>query len=186
LCATQFPSSTSAQPRPDAGTQSRPDFSGVWIAPAEPAVVPAASDPRAPSGGVGAPFRIGDMGSGWGSPVTVVQSGNRLTVEYPFFSAYDLQPPLKFTYALDGTESRNSVMMGRGLQEQRSRTGWTGSTLVITTQHTLANPADGRTITAEVRQSLTLQSPASLLIETTRAGVLGGSATTTRYVYTKR
>ena len=44
----------------------------------------------------------GSPGSGWGTPLTIAQDSTRLTVEYSFFSRYDLQPPLQFTYALDG------------------------------------------------------------------------------------
>ncbi len=169
-----------------AGAAQRPDFSGVWIAAVERPTGAAAGDPRAPSGGVGARFNIGDMGSGWGSPLTIAQHASRLTVEYPFFTAYDLQPPLAFNYALDGAETRNVVMMGHASQEQRSKAAWTGNALVITTFHSFTNPRDGKPAVVEVRQALTLDSPASLLIETTRGGVLGGSSTTTKSVYTRR
>ena len=126
------------------------------------------------------------MGSGWGSPITVVQDANRLTVSFAFFSNYDLQPPLKFVYTLDGSESRNTVMMGRGTHEQRSKAAWNGSALVITTLQDFPHPQDGRPVTAEVRQSLSLESPGTLSVETTRVGVLGGATTTTKTVYTKR
>ena len=68
----------------------------------------------------------------WGSNFTVVQTSTRLTVEYPFFTRNDMQPPLKFAYALDGSETRNSVMMGRGAQQQVSKAAWDGDALVIT------------------------------------------------------
>ena len=131
-----------------------------------------------------AAFRRGEMGSGWGSPLVTHEPG-RLAVEYTFFSAYDLQPRLRFTYALDGSESRNSVMIGHASVEQRSR--------VAGGEHarhhdTRARPAgaDGRAVTAEVRQALTLESPHVLRIETTRVGVLGGATNTTQATYTKR
>ena len=125
------------------------------------------------------------MGSGWGSPLTIAQDGGRLTVEYAFFGRGDMQPPLKFIYALDGSETRNSVMMGRGVQQQVSRTRWEGDTLLITTIHTFTNPATGKPMTQEVRQKLSLNSPASLVVETTRPGVLGGPSFTTTTVYQK-
>lgn len=168
-----------------AAAQQRPDFSGVWVAPAERPAGPA-GDARAPSGGMGAQFAIGNMGSGWGSPVTIDQGAERLTVEYQFFIAYDLQPPFRFIYALDGSETRNSVMMGRGVQEQHANVSWAGNTLVITTRHAFANPHDGTPMVAEVRQALTLESPTSLAVETTRVGVLGGPTTSTKTIYTKR
>ena len=75
----------------------------------------------------------GDMGSGWGSAITIAQDAKQLSVEYVFFSRYDLQPPLTFTYPLDGSEGRNTVMMGRGEQVESSRARWNGPTLIITT-----------------------------------------------------
>ena len=87
-----------------------------------------ADGPRSPSrprrrraAARGGPRGRGDMGSGWGSTITITQDAARLTVEYAFFSRGDMQPPLKFVYALDGSETKNSVMMGRGIQGQTSR-----------------------------------------------------------------
>ena len=125
------------------------------------------------------------MGSGWGSSITITQDGAKLTVEYAFFGRGDMQPPLKFLYALDGSETKNSVMMGRGMQMQTARTAWDGAKLKITTLHMLADPSTGKPMTAEVVQTLSLESPTSLVIETTRAGVLGGQATTTKTAYRK-
>ena len=125
------------------------------------------------------------MGSGWGSTIAIAQDATKLTVEYAFFSRGDMQPPLKFVYALDGTETKNSVMMGRGMQVQTSHTAWDGAKLKITTLHMLADPATGKPMTAEVVQMLSLESPTSLVVETTRAGVLGGQATATKTVFRK-
>ena len=66
------------------------------------------------------------MGSGWGSAIAITQDAKQLSVEYAVFSRYDLQPPLTFTYPLDGSESRNTVMMGRGEQTETSRARWDG------------------------------------------------------------
>src|SRR5580765_8563325 len=92
---------------------AKPDFSGRWTIEVAPPAAGAA-------GGRGGPGR-GDMGSGWGSTITIAQDASRLTVEYVFFGRGDLQPPLKFVYPLDGSETKNSVMMGRGVQEQVSK-----------------------------------------------------------------
>ena len=124
------------------------------------------------------------MGSGWGSPITITQDGTKLTVEYAFFARGDMQPPLRFVYALDGTETKNSVMMGRGIQMQVSKTAWEGEKLVISTTHTLADPG-GKPLSVIVTQTLSLESPTSLVVETTRSGVLGGPATSARTVYRK-
>ena len=164
--------------------QTRPDFSGRWTSePEVPAAAPAGSgQARAALGGrAGA----GDMGSGWGSPITIAQDASRLTVEYAFFARGDMQPPLRFVYALDGSETKNSVMMGRGIQVQLSRAAWEGSRLVITTVHSFENPANGQPMKIEVKQTLSLESPASLVVETTRSGVLGGPPSTTKTVYRK-
>jgi hypothetical protein len=81
--------------------------------------------------------------------------------------------------------STRSVMMGRGVQTQSSQTHWDGDKLVITTIHTFADPASGKIVTAQVKQTLSLESPASLVVETIRAGVLGGPSSTTRTIYRK-
>ena len=158
--------------------QAKPDFSGRWT-----------SEPEAkttePGSGQPSAARVGDMGSGWGTNPTITQTADRLTVEYMFFARGDMQPPLKFVYALDGTETKNSVMLGRGIQMQTSKTAWEGAKLIITTTHTFENPTNGQPMKSEVKQTLTLASPTSLIVETTRGGVLGGPSTTTRTIYKK-
>jgi hypothetical protein len=54
---------------------------------------------------------------------------------------------------------------------------------VITTIHEFENPEDGRPATSETRQTLSLQAPGTLVIETVRGGVLGGRSSTTRTTY---
>jgi hypothetical protein len=147
--------------------------------------VPADNRPSVAARG-DASFRGGDMGSGWGSPVTIKQEAARLTIEYVFFSTYDLQPPLRYVYTLDGSESRNSVMVGHSALDQRSRVAWQGNTLVITTLHPVPDGETGRTLRAEVRQALTLEAPGTLVVETTRVGIRGAATTVTRTAYTKR
>jgi|SRR5262245_19336630 len=171
--------------------QTRPNFSGRWTSEPEPtAMAPGESGQAGAARGGGGQrgsggVRSGDMGSGWGSTITITQDANRLTVEYLFFVRGDMQPPLKFVYALDGTETKNSVMMGRGIQVQTSKTAWDGDKLVITTTHNFENPANGQSMTSEVKQSLSMESPTSLIVETTRIGVLGGPSSTTRTTYKK-
>ena len=156
LCVLLLSMAASAQPRPD--------FSGRWTT--EPAA-------------------RGDMGSGWGTQIDITQDASRLTVEYAFFGRGDMQRPLRFEYALDGAETRNSVLMGRGIQSQASTTRWDAQTLIITTRHEFTDPSTGKPSTAVVTQALTLESPTSLVVETTRAGVMGGPPTKTRTVYRK-
>jgi hypothetical protein len=173
--------------------QSKPDFSGRWTTDADPAAVaqPAGEPGAAPAAagqrgrGAGRGGARGDMGSGWGSTITITQDTSRLTVEYAFFGRGDLQPPLRFSYALDGSESRNTVMMGNGMQVQTSRAAWEGETLVITTWHSFTNPDSGKLERVETKHALSHELPTSLVVEVTRAGVLGGPTTTTRTVYRK-
>ena len=156
------------------------DFSGRWTLDA-PAI---ASTPAVP-GTPAAAAAPGDMGSGWGSTITIAQDTKRLGVEYTIFSRYDLQPPLTFTYPLDGSVGRNTVMMGRGEQIESSRAQWNGQTLIITTTFHIADRGAGQPFTAELMRKLWLESPTNLVVEVTRAGVLGGPASTTRSVYRK-
>jgi hypothetical protein len=92
---------------------------------------------------------------------------------------------LKFVYALDGSESKNTVMMGRGAEMRSSRATWHGAALNITTIYTLPDPTTGKPFTTEVKQRLTLASPTSLVVEVTRSGALGGAPTTAKAVYRK-
>ena len=103
----------------------------------------------------------------------------------PIFGRSDLQPPLTFTYPLDGSVGGNTVMMGRGEQTESSRARWNGQTLIIVTTFHIADRGAGRPFTAELTRKLWLESPTTLVVEVTRAGVLGGPASTTRSVYRK-
>lgn len=166
-----------------AGAQAKPDFSGRWTTDPDPAAAPTQPARGAGGGGRGGPPP--NVGSGWGSTITITQAPTSLTVEYAFFTRGDMQPPLKFVYALDGSESKNTVMMGRGLQVQTSRTAWAGDSLVITSTYSFTDPQSGKPATAEVKRTLKLESPTSLSIETVYGGVLGGPPTTTRTTYRK-
>ena len=158
---------------------SQTDFSGRWTTDPDPAV-----QPLAPARG-GRGGARGDMGSGWGPTITITQNAQQLTVEYAFFARGDMQPPLRFVYALDGSETKNTVMMGHGMQVQTSRTKWDGAKFVITTRHAFTDPATGKPATTEITQTLSLDSPTSLVVEVTRAGVAGGPGTMTRTTYRK-
>lgn len=159
--------------------QERPDFSGDWTI----EEAPGARGGRAGRGGRGGPAP--DMGSGWGRNITITQDAARLTVEYAFFSRGDFQPPLKFHYALDGSTTTNSVMMGRGIQERGSVTAWDGDTLVIRTTHAFTDPATGEPSTVEVTRKLWLESPSRLRVESIFGGALGGPPATTQTTYTR-
>lgn len=157
--------------------RAQADFSGHWIA-----EVPAAP---APEPGSPAPPPRGDMGSGWGTPLTITQNATELVVEHALFSRYDLQPPLRFVYRLDGTESRNTTMAGHVTQTRVSRAEWDGQALKIVTSYPGIDPGTGQPMTTIVTQRLSLASPTQLVIEAVRAGVLGGRDTSSRTVYRK-
>jgi hypothetical protein len=158
--------------------QQTPNFSGAWSGPPP--------GPPAQSGGPRA-----SVGNGWGESFTIVQHSGTLTVERVLYRPRDYQPTLKFRYALDGSESRNTIAMGRGLQVQRSTAKWEGEKLVLTTLYDVSDADEGRSVTCEVTQTLSLSRPrqavgeVSLVVETRRCGILGGLPSTTRTVYTK-
>jgi len=167
--------------------QARPDFAGRWTSESPPtAAAPRENIPgNAPTPGSMRATPKGDMGSGWGPTITITQDANRLTVEYAFFSRYDMQPPLRFVYTLDASETTNTHSLGRGVQTQTSHAVWKAEKLVITTTLPFTHPEDGRPMTSEVTRTLSLESPASLVVETMIGGVLGGPPTMTRTVYRK-
>jgi hypothetical protein len=152
----------------------RPNFSGEWVA----------ADDRTTSVATAgdAAFRRGDMGSGWGSTLTIAQTADSLIVSYVFFSAYDLQPPVRLAFALRG-ESRQELMIGHATSELRSRIAWRDSVLVVLT--TYPGPKELQGAASEVARTLTLASPTSLVVETTRVGGDAGPFTI-RTVYTRK
>jgi hypothetical protein len=161
-----------------AAPQAPPDFSGQWET--EPETPPARGGPGTPPT---APAR-GNMGSGWGSPITIAQDAKELRVEYTVFTRYDIQPPVRLRYALDGSETRNAVMIGHTSQERLSRAVWKEQSLEITTSYRAVQPDTGKPFTTEVVQRLSLASPTELVIEVTRS-VAGNRPSATRTVYRK-
>jgi hypothetical protein len=157
----------------------RPDFSGQWMR------ADSAARPSVATAGDAA-FRTGDMGIGWGAAVTITQTADSLVVQWVHFAAYDLQPPMRFAYAMNGAESRNDVMIGHATSTQRARVSWRENSLVITTQHPLAAGVGARGGSIEVVQTLTLDAGGALVVETTRAGLAGAAPTTVRVTYNKR
>jgi hypothetical protein len=165
-----------------AGAQTPTDFSGRWTLDA-PAPSPA---PQGQAAAGAQPAPRPDMGTGWGSPISIAQDAKQISIEYVQFSRYDLQPPLRLVYALDGSESTNSVMLGHTAQVQSSRATWDGQALVIATRHTFIDPASGKPMPHEVTHRLSLESPTTLVVEVRRAGVLGGEASVVKKTYRNR
>jgi hypothetical protein len=165
-----------------ARAQARPDFSGRWTA--EAGAAPLSSDAPAGRPDQGR-LALGDMGSGWGSPLRITQDGARLVVEQTLFSRYDAAQQPRFVYALDGSETRNAVMISHATQVRVSRTAWDGPSLRITTLYPGIDPGSGKPFTTEVIHRLSLESPTTLVVEVSRGAALGGAVTTTRTRYRK-
>ena len=161
-----------------ASGQTPPNLAGKWT------LVPATGAPGASMGSAPPTLSApGTMGSGWGSELSIAQDAKSLTVEYTYFHPREVQPPFVFKYPLDGSPSRNTVNLGRGPQTQISRASLEEGVIVITTTHSFTHPLDGQAMTSETRQVLSLESPTTLLVETTRSAVLGGKASTTKTTY---
>jgi hypothetical protein len=161
--------------------QTPVNFSGRWTLD-----VPAIATTPAVPGTPAAAAAPGDMGSGWGAAIEVVHDAKRLSVEYEVFSRYDLQPPLTFVYPLDGSEGRNTVMVGRGEQSESSRAHWDGLKLILVTTVRVNDRGAGQPFTFELRRTLWLESPTTMVVEVARSGVLGGPSSTTRSIYRKQ
>jgi hypothetical protein len=89
-------------------------------------------------------------------------------------------------FALDGSETQNTMMMGRGQQVQVTTAAWDGDKLVLKTVHTLTDPTSGKPITMRVTQILTLESPTTLVVEVASDGVMGGKPTSSKWTYQKQ
>jgi hypothetical protein len=163
-----------------------PDFSGAWST----AVLSTAPPTGRP------PPPVPDLGSGWGDEISIVHDTGvhdtgQLTVERVIFVPREMQPLVRYRFALDGSETENAVTLGRTGRPPVSTTAWDGNRLVITTRYPFQDPGNGRSLTHEVTQTLWLQ-PASgtpfepsLVVETLRAGALGGPPSTNRTVYSR-
>jgi hypothetical protein len=158
-----------------------PDFSGKWV------VVPESSAAGATQGSAPPTLSAqGNMGSGWPPEIQLTQDASTLIVQFTYYHPRDVQPPIIFKYFLDGSTSRNAIDLGRGTQEQVSRTRRDGDSLVITTTHSFLNPITKQPMTSETRQKLTLASPTQLIIETARSAVMGGQSSTTKTTYSRK
>lgn len=163
-----------------ASAQTRPDFSGRWTAESGTTPLSTNAPPGRPDQGR---LTLGDMGSGWGSSVTITQDQAQLVVEQTFFSRYDAAQQPRLVYALDGAETRNAVMIGHTTQVRVSRAAWDGQALRITTLYPGIDPGSGKPLTTEVIHRLSLESPMTLVVEASRGASLGGAAMSTRTVY---
>ncbi|MEP2669529.1 MAG: sulfatase-like hydrolase/transferase [Cyclobacteriaceae bacterium] len=134
---------------------------------------------------------IASLGSGWGDKITIVQKAHQLEIEKVVFTPREIQPLVRYKYNLDGFTSENAISMGRTGKALVSTASWEENRLVITTLFPYQNPRTEKWDQATVTQTLWLQPPTgtpwvpTLVIETTREGVLGGKTITNRTVYSK-
>jgi hypothetical protein len=148
-----------------------PDFGGRWTRVVE--------SPAPPSAGAARPRIPATAGGGWGREMTITAEAERITIERHQFAANDMQPPMRYVYALGGPESRNVVNLGRGAQTEVARAALEGDTLVIVSRH-----AEGTVVAAEVRQVFALDPSGDLVVETTRTA--GGATSTARARYRRQ
>jgi arylsulfatase A-like enzyme len=172
--------------RTDFGSRSEalpdPDFSGAW------STTTLSSTP--PTGRT-APLPVPSLGSGWGDRISIVQNSDYLEVERVIFVPREIQPPVRYRFQLDGSESENAVTMGRTGPAPTSNIAWDENRLAITTRYRFQDPQDLSWRTSEIIQTMWLQ-PAtrtpwepSLVVETTRMAALHGQPSTNRTIYSK-
>ena len=155
-------------------TAQAPDFSGRWqLAP----------ETNAPTGSARS---VPTIGTGWGSDITIAQDAASLTVEFTPYVRYDMQPPTRLVYRLDGKPSTNTLNVGRGPQEHTSTAAWDGSKLTITTVRSFTAARNQKSMTMQTRQTLSLESPTTLIVETWHGAALGGQPSTNRSIYKKQ
>lgn len=171
---------TNLSARPDA--LPNPNFSGTWST--------SVLETRSPLGR-NDPDPVPSLGSGWGDRISIVHNDKNLDVERVEFVPREVQPIIRFRYALDGSQSSNAVNMGRTTKPPVSTTSWDGNRFVITTQYPFQNPDDGKWLSQKVTQTLWLSNATAppwepvLIVETNREAVLDGLPSTTRTVYTR-
>ena len=159
-----------------------PDFSGSWSTTVlnTVSVINQVNKPLIPT-----------LGSGWGDKISIKHVPGYLEIERVVFTPREIQSLVRYRFVLDGSKTENIINMGRTGKSTISTTAWEGNRLVITTLYPLQEPKTGMWFEGKVSQTLWLQ-PAngtpwepSLVVETTREGVLGGLTSTNRTLYTK-
>lgn len=159
-----------------------PDFSGAWSTQLPDARSPIGRQQQAP---------VPTLGSGWGEKISIIHKSGFLEVERVVFQPRELQPPIRYRFALDGSKTEQSISMGRTGKPGVATAAWDGDRLVLTTVAPFQDPRNGQWLEHKLTQTLWLQ-PAALtpfepllVVETSREGVLGGLPSTNRTIYSK-
>ncbi len=143
------------------GAQAKPNFAGKWMMEA-----PAGGGAPGGGGGGGGRGRGGRGGAVSGMEVTITQDANTLTID-----KMQGQNPVKLTFKLDGSESKNTVAGRGGEVEQTSKAMWEGSKLTISTTMDMGGQA------MTTKQSLSLEG-GNLIVENTGADGTPGAKLT--------
>jgi arylsulfatase A-like enzyme len=159
-----------------------PDFSGAWSTKvlSTVSVINRVNEPTVPT-----------LGSTWGEQIAIKHTQNQLDVERVVFTPRELQSTVRYRYSLDGLKSENTFYVGRTMKPNISTTTWEDNRLVIATIVPFQDPKSKQWLDSKVTQTLWLQAATNapweptLVVETTREGVLGGITTTNRTVYSK-
>jgi hypothetical protein len=116
--------------------QANPSFAGKWTMDA-PAAAPGGG---APGGGGGGRGGRGGGGPVSGMEVTITQDATSLTIDKVQAGRGGAEPtPIKLTYKLDGSETKNSVAMRGATVEQTSKAVWEAGKLTISTTSDFGN-----------------------------------------------
>ena len=167
---------------PRSAAMANPDFSGTWSTTVlhRVSVINRIDEPLIPT-----------LGSGWGNKISIKHVPNQLEVERVVFAPREIQQLVRYNFALDGSESENRILMGRTGEPIVSTTVWKENRLIVTSSYPFQDSKNGKWLNSTVTQTLWLE-PAkgtpwesTLIVETTREGLLGGLTSTNRTVYTK-
>ena len=103
----------------------------------------------------------------------------------------ELQPLVKYKFALDGTPTENVINIGRGRESIVSTAKWEENRLIITSFYPYQDPKNGKWHKSKLIQTIWLEDAINapwepiLIVETHREGVLGGISSINRTVYNR-
>ncbi len=167
---------------PRSNAMKNPDFSGTWSTTVlhRVSVINRTDEPAIPT-----------LGSGWGDKISIKHVPEELAVERVVFIPRDFQQLATYEFALDGSKSENNVLTGRERKAITSTTHWEDHRLVITSTYPFKDTKTGKWLASKMTQTLWLEPPTktpwepTLVVETTREGLMDGLTSTNRTVYTK-
>lgn len=161
---------------------ANPDFSGSWSTTElnTVSVINRTDKPKTPT-----------LGSGWGEKISIIQRSNTFEVERVVFMPRELQPLVKYKFALDGTPTENVINIGRGRESIVSTAKWEENRLIFTSFYPYQDPKNGKWHKSKLTQTIWLEDAVNapwepiLIVETHREGVLGGISSINRTVFNR-